>query len=100
MHLEFILLLSILDLQIKMTKECCPEKCFSQFSVDEVYQFILNLRELEKPMRDMMVMGKLAVCVEKPEEVKGRKRIKLDERQRIKYNYRLVDCRLEVLNAL
>lgn len=65
MQLELVLLLSILDLEINMTKVCCPKNCYSQFSVEEVYQYILNLRELEKPMKDIMIVGKLAVFVKK-----------------------------------
>ena len=41
----------------------CPESCYKQFDEGEIYSVRLNMMELEKVEKDMLVLGKLQVMV-------------------------------------
>ena len=46
----------------KIDSTCsCSSNCLSQFTVAEVYSFILSLREMTKTEKDMLILGKLHV---------------------------------------
>ena len=50
--------------QDKFKQGCgCGDNCYSQFSVDEVFLIRLNMSELEKGDKDMLMLGKLQVCM-------------------------------------
>lgn len=47
---------------LELQKGCqCPENCYSQFTEDEIYSIRLQMLELQKPEKDMLVLGKLQV---------------------------------------
>ena len=47
----------------ELVKGCgCPEDCYSHFSEDEIYSIRLQILELQKPEKDMLLLGTLQVC--------------------------------------
>jgi len=47
--------------QDKLSEPCCEANCLSAFSMDELYQFQLNLLEMTKEEKSMCMLGKLHV---------------------------------------
>lgn len=48
----------------EFSKGCgCEEGCYDRFSVSEIFDFKLSVRELSKNERDMFIMGKLQVLI-------------------------------------
>lgn len=43
----------------KVSEPCCEANCLSAFSMDEVYQFQLNLLEMTKEEKSLCMLGKL-----------------------------------------
>ena len=53
----------------KLSESCCEANCLSVFSVDEVYQFQLNVLEMSKEQKSMCLLGKLHVLSNAGEEM-------------------------------
>ena len=47
----------------------CKEQCYQQFGVDEICEFRLSLKELDKHERDLFLMGKLQTLMKDPSTV-------------------------------
>ena len=65
----------------------CPHNCYSEFSEDEMYSIRLQMTELEKPERDMLLLGKLQVCARAASAVSHARKVTATKRQRITYQY-------------
>ena len=40
----------------------CKEECYRQFTVDEICEFRLSMKELDKHERDLFLMGSFRLC--------------------------------------
>ena len=47
----------------------CKEECYRQFTVDEICEFRLSMKELDKHERDLFLMGKLQTLLKDPSTV-------------------------------
>ena len=47
----------------------CKEECYRQFTVDEICEFRLSMKELDKHERDLFLMGKLQTLLMDPSTV-------------------------------
>ena len=47
----------------------CGKSCYKQFSVPEVKEFRLSMRELTKTARDMFLIGKLQLLIRDPSHI-------------------------------
>ena len=65
----------------------CPHDCYKHFSEEEVYHFRLQMIELEKGERDMLILGKLMVCGRTADSVSHARAVSATKRQRITYEY-------------
>jgi len=45
----------------RLSENCCESSCLSAFNTDEIYQFYLNLLEMTKEEKNMLLLGKLHV---------------------------------------
>ena len=77
-----------LVVQSKVQNGCgCPHNCYYQFSEDEVYYSRLQMLELEKGERDMLLLGKLMVCGHTASSVSHARKVTATKRQRVTYEY-------------
>ena len=66
----------------------CKEQCYQQFGVDEIYEFRLSLKELDKHDRDLFLMGKLQTSMKDPSTVSHARSSKaVSKKQRLKVIY-------------
>lgn len=65
----------------------CPNDCYKQFSEEEVYLIRLQMLEMEKEVRDMLIIGKLMVCARTASAVSHARKVTETKRQRIIYEY-------------
>ena len=65
----------------------CPNDCYKQFSEEEVYLIRLQMLELEKWMRDMLILGNLLVCARTASAVSHARKVTQTKRQRVTYEY-------------
>ena len=71
----------------ELEKGCgCPENCYSQFTEEEVYSIHLEMLELQKPERDMLLLGKLQVLANSSEVVHHARQA-TTKRRRVTYRY-------------
>ena len=78
----------ILVVQTQVNNGCgCPKDCYKQFTVDEVYSARLEMVELDKEQRDMLLLGKLMVFGRTGGSVSHARKVIIDKRQRITYEY-------------
>ena len=68
------------------SKACCEANCLAAFDLNEVYQFQLNLLEMTKEQKSMLILGKLHV-LSRAGEPTAHARKRGGKRQRITYNY-------------
>ena len=47
----------------------CQDNCYEQFSVEEIIDIRLNMKELDKRERDLFLMGKLQILINDPSTV-------------------------------
>ena len=71
---------------VKLSELCCEANCLSVFSVDEVYQFQLNLLEMSKEQKSTCLLGKLHVLSNVGEQT-SHARQRGSKRQRVTYKY-------------
>ena len=72
----------------ELTRGCgCPEDCYSQFTEDEVYSIRLQMLELQKTEKEMLLLGKLQVCATPPDVVHHARKATKAKRRRITYQY-------------
>lgn len=64
----------------------CPENCYSKFTEDEAYSIRLQMLELQKFERDMLVLGKLQVMANTSSVVHARQ-VSKAKRRRVTYQY-------------
>ena len=81
--------------QDKFGQGCgCGDNCYNQFSVDEVFFIRLGMCELEKGDKDMLILGKLQVCMHNLDSVSHARKTTATKRQRVTfkfaYDHRLV----------
>ena len=69
-----------------LSESCCEDNCLSLFDVSEVYQFLLNLLEMSKEQKSMLLLGKLHILSRAGEPI-NHARKKGGKRQRVTYNY-------------
>ena len=65
----------------------CSSDCFRQFSVDELFSIRLQMRELEKTEREMLLLGKLQVLARGTDSVSHARRVTQAKRQRVTFQY-------------
>lgn len=74
--------------QDKYREGCgCGDNCYSQFSVDEVFLIRMNMSELEKGDKDMLILGKLQVCMHGSESVSHARKTTATKRQRVTFKF-------------
>ena len=72
----------------KIDSTCsCSSNCLSQFTVAEVYSFILSLREMTKTEKDMLILGKLHVLSRNESSVHHANRVHPGKRKRVTCDY-------------
>lgn len=62
----------------EVEKGCgCSLDCYSLFTVDEIYSIRLEMIELEKPLKDMFILGKLQLAANSTDSIShARKQVK------------------------
>ena len=65
----------------------CPESCYEQFDEGEIYSIRLNMMELEKVEKDMLVLGKLQVMARSKDAICHARKKNNVQRKRVTYNY-------------
>ncbi len=65
----------------------CDEKCYKQFSVSEISDFRLSMKELSKNERDFFLMGKLQLLIRDPGTVSHARSSKAVKKQRLSAKY-------------
>ena len=79
-----------LVVQSKVQNGCgCPHNCYNQFSEDEVYYSRLQMLELEKGERHMLLLGKLMVCGRTASSVSHARKVTATKRQRVTYEFHM-----------
>ena len=64
----------------------CTGDCYDQFSFDELYSIRLQMNELEKSEKDMLVLGKLQI-LSRGDDIKHARTVTSAKRQRITFRY-------------
>ena len=64
----------------------CSSNCYSQFSFDELYLIRIQMNELEKSEKDMLLLGKLQI-IGRSDDVKHARKTTDTKRQRITFSY-------------
>ena len=67
----------------------CHLSCYEQFSVSEVKEFRLSMRELMKTERDMFLLGKLQLLIRDPGSISHARSTKAAKKQRLTVAYAL-----------
>ena len=75
------------SIEEKFGQGCCGDNCYNQFCVDEVFLARLQLCELEKSEKEMLLLGKLQVGMNVSESVSHARRATSAKRQRVTYKY-------------
>ena len=70
----------------RLLENCCDFSCLSTFNTDEIYQFHLNLLEMTKEEKSMLLLGKLHV-LSKAGDSTSHARKKGAKCARVTYNY-------------
>ena len=70
----------------RLSENCCDLGCLSAFNTDEIYQFHLNLLEMTKDEKSMLLLGKLHVLSNAGDST-SHARKKGPKRARVTYNY-------------
>ena len=70
----------------RLSENCCDFSCLSTFNTDEIYQFHLNLLEMTKEEKSMLLLGKLHV-LSKAGDSTSHARKKGTKRARVTYKY-------------
>ena len=70
----------------RLSENCCDSSCLSAFDTDEIYQFHLNLLEMTKEEKSMLLLGKLHVLSNAGDST-SHARKKGPKRARVTYNY-------------
>ena len=68
----------------------CKEQCYKQFGVEEICEFRLSLKELDKHERDLFLMGKLQTLIKDPSTVthaRSSKAVLKKQRLRVMYAF-------------
>ena len=73
----------------KLRQGCgCSFECYNQFSDDEVFHVRLQMQELEKPLRDFYLLGKLQVLGKGGDvPISHSRQASSSKRQRVTYQY-------------
>ena len=76
------------EIAAEIEKGCgCSEDCFRQFTLQEILDFKLSMRELSKGERDLFLMGKLHVSIRDPTTVAHARSKKAVKKQRMSCQY-------------
>ncbi|MCY3928151.1 MAG: hypothetical protein OXG81_07740 [Acidobacteria bacterium] len=70
----------------RLSENCCDIGCLSAFNNNEIYQFHLNLLEMTKEEKSMLLLGKLHVLSNAGDST-SHARKKGPKRARVTYNY-------------
>ena len=74
--------------QEEVKKGCgCSSDCYSLFTEDEIYSIRLEMAELEKPLKDMFLLGKLQVAANSTDSVSHARKTSKTKRSRVTFAY-------------
>ena len=70
----------------QLSEGCCEDDCLVDFNWNEIYQFHLNLLEMSKDQKTMLLLGKMHVLSKAGESILHARR-KGPKHSRVTYNY-------------